>query len=344
MARQRSVPMPSVATDSGFSNRWSCSRTTHGPARGTGDHAGAGRPSSARRWAGRHGTGPTWLDVGGRSTPSPSWGSGRNGRERTRRFRRGCPGRLFSGDAARSSPGWSPRQLARVPVDGRARVPRHAVQSEQVCIDCKIPHDRRVTSGLRERKKLATRLALHEAALRLVAERGLDHVSVDDIAARADVSPRTFFNYFPTKDDAVLGLDPDAMHHQVRTLPRPAGRRVPGPGAARGRPRARRRRWPTETELWPLRLHGDRRAPGPARPPGRGRSASPSGSLAEAIAAAHRHPGRRRRSTPRCSPASPGSRCAPPCTAGSPATSPPRSPTSSTRPGTPLAGRPARAP
>ncbi|WP_029432122.1 TetR family transcriptional regulator [Blastococcus sp. URHD0036] len=81
-----------------------------------------------------------------------------------------------------------------------------------------------MTSGLRERKKLATRFALHQAALQLVAERGLDGVSVDDIAARADVSPRTFFNYFPAKDDAVLGFDttstPDLAE---RFAARPAG-------------------------------------------------------------------------------------------------------------------------
>lgn len=66
-----------------------------------------------------------------------------------------------------------------------------------------------MTSGLRERKKVATRRTLHVAALQLVADRGLDAVSVEDIATAAGVSPRTFFNYFPTKDDAVLGLDPD---------------------------------------------------------------------------------------------------------------------------------------
>jgi AcrR family transcriptional regulator len=110
-----------------------------------------------------------------------------------------------------------------------------------------------VTSGLRERKKLATRLALHESALRLVAERGLEHVSVEDIAARADVSPRTFFNYFPSKDDAVLGLDPDAVRRQVREFAaRPAGESpVEALRAVTGR---QAEEMAGETELWPLRL------------------------------------------------------------------------------------------
>jgi AcrR family transcriptional regulator len=110
-----------------------------------------------------------------------------------------------------------------------------------------------VTSGLRERKKVATRLALHAAALQLVAERGLEHVSVDDIATRADVSPRTFFNYFPTKDDAVLGLDPEAAQRQVAALlARPAGEAPIE--SLRAVARAQAAEMADETEVWPLRM------------------------------------------------------------------------------------------
>jgi AcrR family transcriptional regulator len=65
--------------------------------------------------------------------------------------------------------------------------------------------------GLRERKKIAARRALQRAALELVAERSLEQVTVDDIAVAAGMSARTFFNYFSSKEDALVAPDEQGL-------------------------------------------------------------------------------------------------------------------------------------
>ncbi|GAA2406635.1 TetR/AcrR family transcriptional regulator [Streptomyces glaucosporus] len=74
------------------------------------------------------------------------------------------------------------------------------------------------TLGLRERKKAATRQAVHEAALRLAVEHGFEHVTVEAIADMAGISRRTFSNYFAGKEDALLYGEEEHIRAFVRAV------------------------------------------------------------------------------------------------------------------------------
>jgi AcrR family transcriptional regulator len=76
--------------------------------------------------------------------------------------------------------------------------------------------------GLRERKKLATRIAIRDAAMNLFAGQGFAGTTIDQIAEAADVSRATVFSYFPTKEEIVFGdagLAIDALATRLRERP-----------------------------------------------------------------------------------------------------------------------------
>lgn len=82
--------------------------------------------------------------------------------------------------------------------------------------------------GLRDRKKQATREALREAALRLALEHGPDNVRVEDIADAAGVSPRTYNNYFASREQAIVSAVTADREARVAAVvaARPAGVRL----------------------------------------------------------------------------------------------------------------------
>lgn len=79
------------------------------------------------------------------------------------------------------------------------------------------------TLGRRERKKRETRRAIRRAAVRLAHEHGVEHVTVEQISEAADIAPRTFFNYFSGKDEALIGGSEETTEELgERLLARPA--------------------------------------------------------------------------------------------------------------------------
>lgn len=64
----------------------------------------------------------------------------------------------------------------------------------------------KINASVRDLRKLETLAQIHDAARQLALADGLSSVKIEDIASKANISRRTFFNYFPSKEDAVLGL------------------------------------------------------------------------------------------------------------------------------------------
>jgi AcrR family transcriptional regulator len=89
-----------------------------------------------------------------------------------------------------------------------------------------ISEDRAEDLGLRERKKQQTRAAIHDAAFRLIEEHGLEATTIEQICQEADVSSRTFFNYFPSKAAAALELPATVISPEIQAQFRSARGRL----------------------------------------------------------------------------------------------------------------------
>jgi len=72
-------------------------------------------------------------------------------------------------------------------------------------------------AGLRERKKQKTKASIQRQALRLFKKRGYEETTIEDIAEAAEISPSTFFNYFPTKEDVVVYDEYDPLMFSMLT-------------------------------------------------------------------------------------------------------------------------------
>jgi AcrR family transcriptional regulator len=83
-------------------------------------------------------------------------------------------------------------------------------------------------AGLRERKKQRTKASIQREALRLFKKRGYDETTIEDIAEAADISPSTFFNYFPSKEDVVIydEYDPQVFAALMADTGRPLGQSI----------------------------------------------------------------------------------------------------------------------
>ncbi|MGW0791584.1 TetR family transcriptional regulator [Streptomyces sp. NPDC002911] len=123
-----------------------------------------------------------------------------------------------------------------------------------------VPKTTTSAPGLRERKKQATRNALAEAAVRLAAEHGVENVTVEAISEAAGVSPRTFFNYFSSHDDAFIMID-DEIGERIRESVRRAPAGLTPLDAVRGAFVAELHGFEDRQELWALQSKVLQRSP-----------------------------------------------------------------------------------